>query len=123
MLFTYQFIEIYISFNNHISLLSIEHFCGYPHFCSIEYNSQKCQQTLHNPYYKKGRRNFSHAQLLSGFIFSIYTLSILYPIPICVCIYCGELTSFSIFFLNVAINTLSDARSFSHELPHIFLVI
>ena len=51
------------------------------------------------------------------------TLIIRYPTPICVWIYCGDSSPFSIFFRKVAIKTLRDATSFSQLLPHIFCVI
>ena len=56
-------------------------------------------------------------------LFIYYILSIRYPIPICVCIYCMPSLSGCNFFRNVAINTLSDATSFSSELPQICCVI
>ena len=51
------------------------------------------------------------------------TFIILYPTPICVWIYCGELGSFSIFFLSVVINTRREPISVSHALPQIFSAI
>ena len=54
---------------------------------------------------------------------SFYTFSILYPMPICVWIYCGESGSDSSFLRSVAIKTRSEATSLSQELPQTSWVI
>ena len=54
---------------------------------------------------------------------SLYTFSILYPMPICVWIYCGESGSDSSFLRSVAIKTRSEATSLSQELPQTSWVI
>ena len=66
--------------------------------------------------------------ILRGFIIplsakSLYTFSILYPMPICVWIYCGESGSDSSFLRSVAIKTRSEATSLSQELPQTSWVI
>lgn len=66
----------------------------------------------------QGSRNFA-----SFYYTSFYTFSILYPMPICVWIYCGESGSDSSFLRSVAINTRSEATSLSQELPQTSWVI
>lgn len=63
-------------------------------------------------------RNFA-----SFYYTSFYTFSILYPMPICVWIYCGESGSDSSFLRSVAIKTRSEATSLSQELPQTSWVI
>ena len=53
----------------------------------------------------------------------LYTFSILYPMPICVWIYCGESGSDSSFLRSVAIKTRSEATSLFQELPQTSWVI
>ena len=52
-----------------------------------------------------------------------YTFSILYPMPICVWIYCGESGLDSSFLRSVAIKTRREATSLSQELPQTSWVI
>ena len=60
-------------------------------------------------------------EFISCSVFSI--LSMRYPIPICVWMYCVPFFSGSSFFRSVAIKTLREATSFSEHRPQICWVI
>ncbi len=64
---------------------------------------------------------FTRIAIKRGYYFSI--LSMRYPMPICVWMYCTPFFSGSSFFRNVAIKTLREATSLSEHRPQICWVI
>ena len=88
-----------------------------PSYCSLrsQQHASRCTEFMLHCFRQPFRLHKEEFVSYSGF--SI--LSMRYPIPMCVWIYCTPFFSGSSFFRSVAIKTLREATSFSEQRPQI----